>query len=88
MTTLERAARALHDQLCTKCLDDGSILIEGPISPLQLQMTIRAVLAAIREPSFNDLRKVEAYADEVNAQFDISPEKIFTLVIDAMLEEG
>lgn len=90
MTPLERATRALHDQLCTKCLDDGSILIEGPVSGLQLQMAVRAVFAANREPSEAMIDRGQEAINQCVEQGEptILADAGWQAMINAMLEEG
>lgn len=65
MTPLERAKQALHDQLpCSRCLPDGSLEINGPISRQQLELAARAVLQAFREPT--DGMQKAAFAQKVS----------------------
>ena len=97
MTPIERGARAIcgefgvdPDYLMTE--EDDAYVGFG-LRPRHLAWNryagmVRAVLLAVRQPSDGMKAVVDRRAEEVNAQFDISPEEVWHLMIDAAIDEG
>jgi hypothetical protein len=99
MTMIERAARALWQDH----LDRNSILPElippkmrgipcrwedvaGRERDRFLHLA-RVALQTIREPSEAMRARVSHAADEIGAQFDMDPDEIWRIMVDAALEE-
>ena len=88
MTLLENAARAFH----ARSREMGGTSSQwdwGDPEYARVQAAyvdlVRTIISAIREPSDAMDDAVDRHADEVNAQFDISPRDIWHIMIDALL---
>jgi len=101
MTPLERAARAVRDEIAIPH-GDGTFVVEGGFREDRFFLEVaRAVIAAIREPS-EAVRKamrqtipVDGYEWEYNdpiisdgVVIDDEPGDCWRAMIDALLEEG
>lgn len=80
MTPIERACRALAE-LHGRDPDEPVLVIDGRRLWQEFEPQVRAVIAAIREPSKGMI------ADGM-AEITISAEAVWSSMIDALLEEG
>ncbi len=91
MHPLERAARAIREQLAPSVLGDGTLLVEDKFSQADFRELARAVLTAIREPSAKMSRAGHLRLRDFDAESRSSyqtADQTFVAMIDAALHEG